>query len=165
MTKPLAAALLFPVLLLCGCALSPVQPQSLNLIYKPDGTVKDSVYAVEQGRAIFCAVLAVDGHAVVNSIDESIRASAGMGNVLLVRRLEHTVAPGRHSLSIGCRSVTALPVVDVFNTFKAKGVVELSVVKGRSYLIKGRFQGDVTSAWIEDEGSGAAVTADVSGAL
>ncbi|MFG6488345.1 hypothetical protein ACG04R_16780 [Roseateles sp. BYS78W] len=163
MNKLFIPALLVQLFLLAGCATPPSQAPSLNLIYQPDATVKDSVYAIEQGRATFCVVLSVDGTDVANSIGESIQASFGKGNILLVRRLDHPITPGRHSLSIGCRSVSATPVFDAFNKFKAKGTVEFTAAKEHTYVVKARFDGEAASAWIEDEASGTAATATVSG--
>lgn len=161
MNKSSTAVLLVQVLLLAGCVTprSQAPSQSVNLIYQPGVLLKDSVYAIEQGRATFCVVLGVDGTSVSNSIDASILASAGKGNVLLIRRSEHSITPGPHSLSIGCRSVSALPVLDAFNKFKVKGTVELSAAKEHTYAVRSRYEGEAAFVWIEDEASGTPVTA------
>lgn len=142
---------------LAGCVATPPKPPIVqNLIYQlPGGVIKDRVFALDGNRANFCVLLEVDGKSVPNSVDASLEAGRGKGNLLVLRILDRTIDQGLHKLTIRCQTVYAMPIISMLNsTHLVQGTVEIDVKNRASYVVNGELGSTGSSVWIEDATSG-----------
>lgn len=161
----LALALAFASLLLQGCAAPEpvlVKPST------PSALVSDGSTGGGMGGGAFFVLLEVDGVPVGrNSLDASLRASAGRGANLTVVGVERYVGAGRHKLKLSARYAHAAPIQAMFSSasgWKVEGDVEVELRPDVRYRVNGLLDNLRREIWLEEADSGKLVSARI-GAL
>ena len=125
----------------------------------PDAAVvADSSDAGGQMGGTFFVLTAVGGNEVVETaLTASRRASAGRGAYMLIRGAERPVPAGPVSLTLHALHAHAAPVAtfvrSVFRdgTPEVRGTVQVDLLPGRRYKVRGNIDALRREVWLEDE--------------
>jgi hypothetical protein len=156
------------VLLLAGCS----HLQSFNAFEAatppdytgPTANVADQVVAISPQRLHVFEMTQVDGRRLSSSSMASARAGQGSGMTLKAVALTNELPLRPAQVRLQATTQYASPMLAMSNaTCRTAGEVSFTPLDGKRYAVNGRIAADACEAWIEDLGTGRAVTNKVSG--
>lgn len=138
---------------LCGCA---NYQHSLPEGYKgPVATIHDSAGPMESKKADLFFVTQVDGRKVKDSLTETIIRNQGRGFSLSPFMLVHDVPAKPILVSLSGITHYAAPILALTGTvYQVEGTVSFAPEANKDYIVKGSLGPEMTSVWIEEQGSG-----------
>ncbi|SMF15586.1 hypothetical protein SAMN02745866_01020 [Alteromonadaceae bacterium Bs31] len=151
--------LLLIVFALVGCVSAPHK----DLPIDSGAILWDSVKEISNSSAYFYEVLSVNGKTIPNSSGNTRQRSMTLGFKMSPSALNRIVEPGLQKVAIGLFSYHKADLFGVGDfLYDLKGVVQLSLVPGKAYVVNGEANADYKAIWIEDEDSGVVVSDIVS---
>lgn len=153
---------------LAGCATPPeriVMPEGYT---GPKAYLNDSAKPEDGSKAQVFAVSTIDGQRVLNTLDETRRASYGKGFALTVSTVGRPIAAQPMKVGLIGTHTTAAPIHEIASRaagtfFSFEGIVDFAPRADRSYVVKGELKAQGSSVWIEDSLTGEVVTRKVDG--
>lgn len=125
-----------------------------------DGALGGFVTPRGGSEAIFFVLQQVDGERVKNSLEESRRASFGMGSHLRVVSTERPVKAGKVRVRLLATVAMAAPIDEIFKSgrvFSAEGETEVELRPGVRYRVNGVVDSLRREVWIEEIDGGRVV--------
>lgn len=150
------------LVLLTGCAgFEPATPPEDT---GPTVNVADQVVAISPQRLHVFEITQVEGRRLASSSIATRRANEGRGWVVNPVALTNEVPQRPSRLRLQATTQYAAPILALTQpTCQAQGEVSFAPEAGKTYRVTGRIAADACEAWIEELGSGRAVTDKVTG--
>jgi hypothetical protein len=103
-------------------------------------------------------VTEVNGTAVGNSLNETIKQNLGRGFALSPVLITHHIAPGPVKLKILGKTHHPAPIIAILRGgYELEGVVSFDALAEKDYIVRGELTETGQAIWVEEQGTGVVV--------